>query len=182
MAREHARILVTIWDDPDWLALTATEQQVYIAVLSSKDLSWCGVAPFLPQRYQHLSRDGSLARARKAFEALSNGDPSRAFLVIDHDTAEVAVRSFVRHDQLMKQPNVAIAMARSIERVHSDLIVGVIHGELGRLYYEAPDLAGWERLAIADPDLMAAVESNAYPNSSAKGSGNPSGNPSRKGW
>lgn len=182
MAREHARLLVTIWDDPDWTSLTAAEQQVYIAVLTSKDLSWCGVAPFLPQRYRCLSSDSSLAKTRKAFGTLSDGDPARAFLVIDHDTAEIAVRSFVRHDQLMKQPNVAVAMARALERVHSALIVEVIRGELGRLYYESPKLVGWERLAVADPELMAHVEQEAYGHPSEKGSRNPSANPSGKGW
>ena len=94
----------------------------------------------------------------------------------------LAVRSFVRHDQLMKQPNVAVAMARALERVHSPLIVDVIRGELGRLYYESPKLAGWERLAVADPDLMAQVEQEAYGHPSGKGSRNPSANPSGKGF
>lgn len=61
MAREHARIYLSAWDDDDFLALSQVEQWAYWALLSSPDLSWCGVAPLLPQRLAKLSRDGNAA-------------------------------------------------------------------------------------------------------------------------
>lgn len=168
MARKHARILVSIWDDEDFVALTAVQQVVYFAVLSSKDLSWCGVNPLLPQRFAGIACDITERRALAAFDVLAE----RRFLIADHDTAEVAARTFVRHDDILQQPNVTKAMGRAIGLVRSHTIREAIIAELTRAHRELPDAKGWGSLRLAYPELFAEVI--------GKGSGNPSPNPSRK--
>jgi hypothetical protein len=170
MAREYARLLVRIWDDPDWLNLTSNQQITYLALLSSRDLSWCGVAPLLPKRLAGSSTDLTEGKVRKALDELANG-PGR-LLVADEGTAEVAVRSFVRHDGILKQPNVTKAMVRAIPKVRSKIIQQAITVELGRKFGEDPDLKGWDTLRAEDPELFAKVSENP--------SANPFGNPSRK--
>jgi hypothetical protein len=44
MARDHARIYLSIWESTDFTGLTISEQWTYFALISSPDLSW-GRAP-----------------------------------------------------------------------------------------------------------------------------------------
>ena len=118
MAREHARILLSIWDNQDFTALNSTDQWAYFALLSGRDLSWCGVAPLLPQRFAALAKDMTAPKARAA---LANLERAR-FIVADHDTAEIAARTFVRHDGIMKRPNIIIAAMHALTRVNSTTI------------------------------------------------------------
>ena len=70
MARDHARIKVSIWDDPDFLCLTVAEQHAYFALASNKGLSRCGVIDYIPARFEHLAEDMTSARFRKAIAGL----------------------------------------------------------------------------------------------------------------
>lgn len=171
MARNHARLLVSLWNDPDWLALTSHQHDVYAALLTTHDLSWCGVAPLLPQRLVAWAADLTLRKVQAALEVLASEVAGR-FLVIDPATAEILIRSYVRHDDLLKQPNVTKAMVRSIPKVRSKIIQQAITVELGRKFQEDPDLKGWDTLRAEDPELYAKVSANP--------SANPFGNPSRK--
>jgi hypothetical protein len=174
MPRTHVRLLTSIWNDQDWRALTTTQQQTYLAVLSSEDLSWCGAAPLLPQRLVKFASDLTERKVRSAIGALTEA----RFFVVDEATAEVLVRSYVRHDGILKQPNVTKAMVAAIGKLHSDVLHGVVVSELGRLLREEPPERprserakedGWQ-VVEKFPDLYAAIE---------KASRNPFGNPSR---
>lgn len=44
MARDHARIYLSIWESTDFTGLTISEQWTYFALISPPDLSW-GRAP-----------------------------------------------------------------------------------------------------------------------------------------
>lgn len=168
MARDHARLLVTIWDDDDFTSLSTDAQTVYFSLISSRDLSWCGVAPLLPQRLIRNATDLTDRKVRNAMAALA----AARFLVIDRETAEVLVRSYVRHDGILKQPNVTKALARALDRVHSDSLRDAVKDELGRLLADEPDLRGWDTIRSEWPDLFDELL--------AKGSRNPSPKSSRK--
>lgn len=132
MARDHARIYVRIQDDTDWLSLTMAEQWAYHALLISRDLSWCGVAPLLPQRVSALAKDATSPKVLRALAGLE----AKRFVLLDHDTAEIAVRTFVRHDGVMKQPNVLCAAIKAWGKVHSEPIREAIRDEFRRAYVE----------------------------------------------
>jgi hypothetical protein len=174
VARNHARLLLRIWDDPEWLALTSSQQITYLALLSSRDLSWCGVAPLLPQRLAKASRDMTTHRAQANLATLS----ATRFVVIDNASAEVAVRTYVRHDDFLKQPNVVKAMIKDLAKVHSKIIHGTVVTELGRAYREDPGLKGWATIQLLDRDLFRTICRNPSANPSGKGSANPFANPS----
>lgn len=169
MARDHARIGVDIWDDPEWTALTSLQQTVYLALISARGLSYCGVLPLIPARLARVARDLSVRKVTAALDALEAG----RFLVIDHDTAEILVRSYVRHDGLLKQPNVTKALVSALRKVDSARIREAVKVELARLLAEQPDARGWGGYRAMDPEGFAELL--------ARASGNPSGNPSRKG-
>lgn len=173
MARRHARLMVSIWDDEDFIQLTSVEQNVFFALISSRDLSWCGVLPHLPKR---LARNASDLTERKVTAAISRLRDER-FVVIDDDTDELLVRRFVHYDEVMKQPNVAKGMATAMSRVHSQHLSSIMLDELGREMVDNSDFKGWASLRASFPELFEQVCAKA----SAKGSANPSDNPFERG-
>ena len=108
------------------------------------------------------------------------------YIVVDEETEEVLIRSFVRHDGLMKQPNMAVAMVKAARSIASRNIRAVLVHELLRLREDHPDLKGW---AAAEELLSGrSTDPSSYPtgypsenpseNPSGKGEPNPSENPS----
>lgn len=167
MARDHARVGIDIWDDEDWTALTSTQQLAYLTLISSQDLSWCGVLPYIPARFALLSADMTERKFARAMADLEVG----RFLIIDRMTAEVLVRSYVRHDGLVKQPNIMKALVRAYGKVHSDTLRDAVTIELRRLYADNPSAKGWAGFAEEDAELFEYVSANPLRKGSGKGSG-----------
>lgn len=95
MARSHGKILVDIWLDPDFLALTADAQWAYFMLLSQPGLNLVGAIDYRPNRWRFgngMTTSDVEARI-KALEAAQ-------FVLVDHDTEELLVRSMTRHDGL----------------------------------------------------------------------------------
>lgn len=164
MARDHGRIYVSIWSDEDFRALPTAAQNMWFTLLSQPRLSYCGVLDYLPTRLARLSRDATIAKVNKAVETLRATD----FVAIDDETGELLLRTFVRHDGLLGQPNVTKAMAKDYETVLSDRLRLAIEGELTRAYGEDPEAKGWAALEQSYPELHAKV----CPKGSRKGSAN----------
>lgn len=130
--RKFAVVQVSIWDDPDFTRCTAEAQLVYIMALSHPDLSYCGVMPLLPQRFVLMSANLTERKVRAALKELAEA----RFLVIDETTAEVLVRTYIRHDGVLKQPNVVKAMNKAYEKVHSATLREVIYDEVDKALLE----------------------------------------------
>lgn len=147
MARDHARIKVSIWDDPDFIDLRVDDQHLYMALFSNKGLSRCGVIDYIPSRFEHLAADMSPSRFRKAAEKLR----ASRFVIIDQRTQELLVRSYVRADGVLDRVNMGKATGSAFEAVVSTELKHAIGDELARLMKECPDLPGWIGLAATSP-------------------------------
>lgn len=173
MARRYARLWLSIWDDEDFISLDPATQNTYLMLISSRDLSWCGVAPLLPKRLARLSKGQTERKVTASIDQLE----ARSFVVTDTDTDEILVRRFIHYDEVIKQPNVAKAMCAATNRVHSQRITAAINGELRREFQEEPDLKGWDAIRSAFPEVYAKASANP----SAKGYEKGSLTPLRKG-
>ena len=177
MARRYAHLWVTIWDDEDFISLDPVAQVTYFSLISSRDLSWCGVAPALPKR---IARNSRGVTERKVVAALADL-AARGLIVMDDETDEILVRRFIHYDEVMRQPNVAKAMCRATNLVRSQRIRAAIVTELRREIEEQPDYKGWDSVRAAFPELFEEVTSKGYANPSPNPSENPSTIPLRKG-
>lgn len=94
MARHHAPLLTSIWDDEDFCALPALAQRLYMQLLSQKRLSMVGVVPYSPRNWSRgcteLSIDDVLATLDILVET--------RYVLIDEDTEELLVRTILKHD------------------------------------------------------------------------------------
>lgn len=125
MARSHARLLTSIWADDEFLALHAQAQRLYMLLLSQPDLSTLGTLTLSLKRLARLAPDTTPAKLRKALSELEEH-----FVVVDWETDELFVRSFMRHDGVLKLPNSFKAACRAFPAVHSDAIRHAILDEL----------------------------------------------------
>ena len=158
MAREFAQIKLAIWADDDWRDLSPLARYLYLTLLTSPTLSHCGVADWRPARIGALNgMDSTLVEecGAELVDAL--------YLVIDADSEEVLIRSFVRNDGLMKQPKMAVAMASAHAAVASRDLRGVIVHELKRLQEDFPALHGWGAERATDLLGMRSVDPSTYP-------------------
>lgn len=161
MARDHARIYVSIWDpEGDFVELTTTQQQIYFALLSSEDLTWCGIHPLLPGRLAATARDLTKSKVVSALRALA----AARFIVIDDETDEILVRTFVRWDGIIKQPNVLKAAVSAWHQTRSRPIRDVIVLELGRALAEG--------FPEGLPDATAKALAEGFPEGFPEGFGN----------
>lgn len=151
MARDHARIKTSIWDDPDFLRLRVAEQHLYLLLLSNKGLSRCGVVTYIPSRFEDLAADLTPSGFRKA----TTGLRTARFVVLDERTQELLLRSYVRHDGVLDRLNMGKATGSAFEAVVSDDIRKAIGDELARLMHEKPELPGWIGLAATSPTAHA---------------------------
>lgn len=150
MAREYARYLASTHRDDDWHALTTTQHDCYMALLSSSDITWAGVVPYVPSRFAGLAADLNERKVIRTWDELDR----LGLLVIDKQTAEVLVRTFLRHDNVLAKPNIARAFCKALPNVRSARILGALDRELRKLYNDNPDLSGWEPFSEQFPELF----------------------------
>jgi hypothetical protein len=133
MPRDEARIYSRIWRDDDFRALDGAAQRMYCLVLSQVELNHAGVLPYRPGRWAGLCAEDTERRVRAAVTRLA----AARFVVVDETTAELFIRSYVRNDRILKQPNVALAAFRQFGEIESPLIRAAWLVELARLAIDA---------------------------------------------
>ncbi|TWP47409.1 hypothetical protein FKR81_32360 [Lentzea tibetensis] len=157
MARDHARFYLSIWSDEDFIALSALAKIVYVQLCTQQKLTYAGVLDVSVKRWTRAHPDQNIDAVRAALAEL---DAAR-FVVIDHDTEELLVRSFIRRDGLYKQPNVLRAALRCAFELESPLLRKALAVELRRLPTEitgpAPAVAATE-LEAGARELPASVK------------------------
>lgn len=177
MARSEARIYTEIWNDPDFLAMSEGSRMLFFFLISQSDLAHDGVIALRARRW---SRTLNLTVAQVR-ERLAELEAAR-FVVVDEDSEELLIRSFIRRDKVYRQPNVLRAAADHLGLVESPKIRATIAVELRRV--RPTEGISKDSVAIIDAMLSAIGEplaegiGNPSPDPSATPTPNPSGNPS----
>lgn len=146
MAREFSKTNLAIWQDDEWRRLPFPAQHVYKMFWEHPSLSYCGVADWRPAKMLGWGAGWN----RAAFDALTDCLRARHFLVVDEETEEVLVRSWIRFDGIIKQPRMAVSLAKAFAEVGSQAIRGVIVDELVKLRDRQPDALGWDKPALTE--------------------------------
>lgn len=173
MARGHARIHTAIWSNDDFRTLPAEAQRLYLVLLTQPELTMCGVLDYSAKRVARLAHDTSAAKIDRATKILEQ----TGYVVIDHDTDELAIRTFMRHDGVTAMPNPLKGAARAWRQIHSPTIRQVVVDAL------PPSVQGlWPDgvLAMAAKplaELLAQPLPEGFPQPQAKGSTDGSPNP-----
>lgn len=153
MAREHARILTRIWDDPDFCALPLEQQRIYFLLLSRRNLSACGIVPLQVRKWARCAPDTTAADVERVLGELE----AKRYVFVDADTEEVLIRTLIRNDGVLKVPNVFKAALRQALSVESPKLGRVLAQELRRLERDDATKAADELFPIEferDPDSI----------------------------
>ncbi|CPR79423.1 hypothetical protein [Mycobacteroides abscessus] len=168
MARDYARIRLSINEDDEFEALTADAQWLYTRVLLPEpSLSYCGVADWRPKRLVGKAKDMTLDRILAAAAVLER----ERFVLFDLDTEEVLVRTYVRGDGLLSNPKMAAAVVKAYAGAVSKPLRAAIITEVKRVRSESPELTSWTNKSTADdlarlltrPDAESVGYAYAYP-------------------
>lgn len=126
MARSHGRIDFRIWADKDFRALSERAQRIYMMLFGQKDVNNAGVLPLMESRWAKYCTSMSAADVRAGLEELE----AARFVFVDDDTEELLIRSFIRGDGVVKQPNVLKNAFKCAELVDSPRLRKVLAAEL----------------------------------------------------
>lgn len=197
MARAFGRLLSAIWDDDDFTALDPDQQRLYMFLLSQSNLNHAGLLPLTLKRWARKAKDLTAEALEKTLAEL---DAAR-FIVVDDDTEEVLVRSYVRNDGVWKQPKVMGAMVSGAMEISSRRLRRALLAEMDRIPLDelsdeptrlrtgavGPSIREQVAEHIAtlrqaftepDPDPIRGGSGTPYGPPSAPPSGTPSGTPS----
>lgn len=150
MPREFMPLYGSAQNDPDWQRLTIAQQHAYCLIDSHLKISYCGVLDVPLHRLVGSAADLQLDMLCARIDELAQ----LRYLVHDHDTGEILVRSHIRYDGLLPRGRPARGIASHWRLIESQRIATAVLIELQRLFCERRDLTGWHHIAIADPDLM----------------------------
>lgn len=140
MARDRANIRTEMWADRDIRSLTLGAQHLYLLLLTHSSLSYAGVADWRPARLAAMTKGWDRDGVEASAEELSRA----AFIHTDDETEEVVIRSFLRHDGVIKHPRLHVSMANDWATIASVKIQEFVAFELQKLHSEMPGLALWK--------------------------------------
>jgi hypothetical protein len=129
MARQFAQVQLRVWVDDDWLSLSVEAQHLYMLLLSQEDIGPSGLIPLRPRRWARLSTNGSVDNVMASLTELDYA----SFIVMDEETAEVLVRTFIRNGENYKHVRLLRTALNQAERVESPRIRSALGQELALL-------------------------------------------------
>jgi len=150
VARNHARILTSIWSS-DFVERSPRAQWLYLVLLSQPDLTPCGALAYVPGRWARLSPTMKIEDVEKAATELEE----HRYVVIDHDTAELVIRTLVVHDGGLANSKMRGAVKSSLGALHSERLKRAVIEVIPIEHRTAIDLGssiGCRSDSIPDPE------------------------------
>lgn len=129
MARGHGRISSSIWEDSDFLALTQQQQRLYLFLISQPNLNHAGLLPLTLRRWARKSKGLTARELEGHLDALAE----QQFIVLDEDTEELLIRTFVRNDGVWRMPKVMGAMVSGAMEIESHALRRALVAEMDRV-------------------------------------------------
>ncbi|MBY4381856.1 hypothetical protein HQO24_10400 [Rhodococcus fascians] len=177
MAREYARVRLSIWDDPKFAELSPAAQHLYFVLLTDSSLSYVGVADWRPKRIAARAKGWSQDQILAAAQLLE----IERFILFEPDTEEALVRTFIRNDELLRNPKMALSVVKAYGSTASRQLRSVIVHELHRAQKEHPEYSSWtsheSKDRLADLLELPQLDPSDYPNRITNEIGNGITNP-----
>lgn len=111
----YAKLFRRIWSDPDFCALDDGPQRLYMLLISQPDLSSCGVLALRPRRWATLAANTDADSVDRSLDVLR----AAGFVLIDTAAEELAVRTYIQHDEGWRTPNIRKAIDKALDEVLS---------------------------------------------------------------
>lgn len=140
MTRQYATFDCGMWDDPDgFSSLTAGAQRTYFMLVTQKDIAACGTLPLTLRRW-------SATCAEKDVTGWIGELVERRYVLVDEDSEELLVRTFIRWDGGYKHAKRVQAVIASALAIRSQSIRSAALSELASLGVSVPNATGTDPL------------------------------------
>lgn len=145
MTRSYANIVTAIWrPDSPFRDARMEDQRAYLMLVTQPDVSAAGTLQLTTKWWSSLAADTTLDDVHRVLASLSDA----RYVVIDWDTEELLIRSFVRHDNGYNNRKRRPAILDAARATRSPLIRRALAVEFGRLGLPTAGLGG----PSEDPD------------------------------
>jgi hypothetical protein len=125
----YVKLSRLIWTDHDFTAVPAMAQRLYLFLISQPDITHVGIVPLMPGRWERLAPDTTPEELLDALKVLE----AHGFVVTDHTTHEVWVRSYIVYDEAFKLTNGKKSLVNAYYKVYSDHIKSLVAVILARV-------------------------------------------------
>lgn len=141
MAREYARIRLSIAEDEDFEDLTPAAQWLYLRVLlPDPSLNYAGVCDWRPNRLLGKAKGIDMGYLLSAAAELEQ----KRYVLFDNATEEALIRTYIRGDELMRNPKMALAVVGGYQATASKPLRACIVTEVLKDREEHPEYSSWE--------------------------------------
>lgn len=130
---KYVRVMRSIWTDPDWLELSSRSKMIYLQLISQANISKAGVLPTVPRRWASMYPDLEVDDILAAIDDLSTA----GFVLVDEDTEELLVRTYMRYDEMYAQPNGRKAITAATDEIVSATLRATVEQEFEDLTGES---------------------------------------------
>jgi hypothetical protein len=156
MARSYGKLWTSIWSDVDFTTLNRDLQHAYMVLVAQPRLSMVGLLDYMPNRLARCSANWTVDDVETDMKGLEEHN----FIVIDRDTNELLIRSFIRSDKILMSPNLVKGAMSEYAEVMSETLRKTIDSELRRAFQEDSGMIGWKVLKEANPILFRNITAN----------------------
>jgi hypothetical protein len=129
MARTEARVFTEIWGVPEWRALSSRAQYVYLFLISQPDLAYTGVISLRLRRWSAAAQDLVPSDFTDGIKELT----AASLVLVDDDTEELLIRSFIRRDRIYTQPNLLWSAQNHLGQIESHYLRRALWVEIDRI-------------------------------------------------
>ena len=153
MRRTHARLLVRRTRDPEWVALSPLASWLYGELLLTPEITPMGTLTLLPRQWAKRNVGTNvIAMTEEIVWSLVAELVESQHILVDYDTDEVMIRTFLRNDGIAANHTALLSVCRAADVVRSPRLRDALAIELERVLRELPPPVGVKR-----PKLYPAV-------------------------
>lgn len=144
MARSYGVLKPSLWEPgSDFRQLDRGVQWTYEMLISQPQISNLGLLDYTPERWARLAADLTAGQLERDIEELAR----HGYVILDLDTGELLIRTFVKHDKVWAQPKLVTNCRRLIREVESEPIRSYLvqrHPWLVDNTFDKAQILAWE--------------------------------------
>ena len=126
---EYGKLYKSAWGDRDFKSLNEGEQALYQKLISQSDTSLAGVLTYAPVRWAGQTAGMTVTD----IESRMAGLVEKRYAMVDLETQEVLIRSYIRNDSGWRSPRTMLGVAGAVRRILSPLLRAAVSVELQRI-------------------------------------------------
>lgn len=132
MPREYAKNWFSMWTDDDFTNQPVFDKLLFQVLLGQPPtmLNYAGVQTINLKRWRKAMSDGDQLPGEREMKMALIRMERRRYVFTDDDTSECLIRSFIRRDEVHKQPNVLLSALRAAAVIESPKLCAVMLDEL----------------------------------------------------